>query len=71
MTTLKVDILDPKAEKLLKNLEELKLISIRKSSQTEFFEVLRQLRSKNKRTPSFANITKEVEAVRSKRYGSK
>ena len=66
-TSLTIDILNPKATKLLKNLAELNLISI-KSEKKGFAEVLKKLRSNSKNAPSLEEITKEVEIVRAKRY---
>jgi hypothetical protein len=67
--TLQVDILNPKATRLLKNLEELRLISIRKTKDNAFLKTVRKIRSKAKTNPpSFKEITKEVETVRANRY---
>lgn len=71
MTTIIIDILNPKAKKLLKNLADLELISIRESSEDRFSKILNKLRSKADSSPSFEEITKEVELVRSRRHGSK
>ncbi|MDQ2863684.1 MAG: hypothetical protein M3R50_08590 [Bacteroidota bacterium] len=69
MDTIQVDILNPKAGKLLENLEDLKLISIRRSSDDEFIALVNKLREKAKKNPpTLSDITKEVEIVRSKRY---
>jgi hypothetical protein len=68
MNTLRVDILNPKAAKLLKDLADLKLIAIQDTSKSGFASVLKKLRSKAKSAPSLDEITKEVEFVRSKRY---
>lgn len=68
METIKVDILNPKARKLLKDLADLNLISIRKSTKSDFSEVLGKLRSKSETVPDLDEITREVETVRSKRY---
>ncbi|TVR16897.1 MAG: hypothetical protein EA391_06405 [Balneolaceae bacterium] len=67
METVKVDILNPKARKLLKDLADLDLIAIRKSTKSEFSEVLKRIRSKSETVPSPEEIAGEVEAVRSKR----
>lgn len=67
METVKVDILNPKARKLLKDLADLDLIAIRKSTKSEFSEVLKRLRSKSKTVPSPEEIASEVETVRSRR----
>jgi hypothetical protein len=69
MDTMQIDILDPKARKLLKNLAEMNLISIRKPSDDGFLNLVNKIRTKGKNTPpSLDEITKEVEIVRAKRY---
>ncbi|MBX3252707.1 MAG: hypothetical protein KF862_01095 [Chitinophagaceae bacterium] len=68
MTTMRIDILNPKAAKLLKDLADLNLIAIQDTSNNGFASVLKKLRSKAKSAPSLDEITKEVETVRSKRY---
>lgn len=67
MKTIKVDILNPKARKLLKDLADLDLIVIRESTKSGFLEVLKKIRSKSKNVPSPEEIAKEVELVRSRR----
>lgn len=69
MRTLQIEILNPKAAKLLRDLEEMNLISIRKSEKTSLTSILERLRSKEGDAPSLDEITKEVEIVRSKRHG--
>ena len=68
MATLSIEILNPKAKKLLKDLAELRLISISEKASDPFFNVIKKLRAK-KAGVSLDEITKEVEAVRTKRYG--
>lgn len=68
MNTMTIDILNPKASKLLKDLAELNLISIRANSKNGFASVLNKLRANSKKAPSLEEITKEVELVRAKRY---
>lgn len=69
MDTMQIDILNPKAGELLKNLEDLKLISIRKSSDDGFLTLVNKFRTKAKNNPpTLAEITKEVELVRADRY---
>ena len=65
---MRIDILNPKAAKLLKDLAALNLIAIKDTSKNGFASVLKKLRSKAKSAPSLADITTEVELVRSKRY---
>lgn len=72
METIQIDIINPRAEKLIKELEALKLISIRKTSGEGFLQVVKKIRSNAKKDAlSLAAITKEVELVRSKRYAGK
>ena len=67
--TFQVDILNPKATKLLKNLADLNLISIQESHEDGFLKIVRKLRAKaSKVPPTMEEITKEVEIVRLKRY---
>ena len=69
MDTIRIDILNPKVKKLLKNLEALNLIAIKKDNKKRFKEIVKQLRTKSSTTPSLEEITREAEAVRAKRYG--
>lgn len=69
METLTIDLLNPKAKALLKELADLKLIRIREEEgKGDLQELLDKLRSKSEEAPSLEEITKEVEAVRAKRY---
>jgi hypothetical protein len=68
MTTMRIDILNPKAAKLLKDLADMNLIAIQDTSKNGFASVLKKLRSKAKLAPTFEEIINEVELVRSKRY---
>jgi hypothetical protein len=69
MNTITLDIINPKAANLLKDLEDLNLISIKSTTSNGFSSVLNKLRIKSDTAPSLLDITKEVEVVRSKRYG--
>lgn len=67
--TYQIDILDPKANKILKDLADRKLISILKSPDDSFMKVVRRIRKKAAGDiPTMTQITKEVESVRSNRY---
>ncbi len=68
MNTLTIDIINPKAEKLLKDLAELNLITIKTNDENGFTKMLKKLRSNKSKVISFDDITKEVEKVRAKRY---
>lgn len=73
MPSIQVDILNPKAGKLLKDLADLKLIAIRENVVDDrFLSAIKKIRSKGKiNSISLEEITKEVEAVRTKRYAKK
>ena len=69
--TVEVNILNPKATKLLQDLADLDLISINapKKGGDEFLKIIKKLRAKaTDNPPSFEEITKVVESVRAKRY---
>ncbi len=69
METIRIDILNPKAKALLKDLANLELIRIRKeTSKSDFSELLKKFRRKADKVPSLEEITLEVEAVRKARY---
>jgi hypothetical protein len=68
MESLIVEILNPKAKKLLENLADLNLISI-SNSKPSLDNLLNILRAGS--APSFDEITKEVENVRAKRNEEK
>lgn len=69
METIRIDILNPKAKALLKDLANLDLIRIRKeTSNSDFSNLLKKFRSKADKAPSLEEITIEVEAVRKARY---
>lgn len=71
METLRIDIVNPKAKRIIKDLADLNLINIRdKDPIKSFEELLNRLRTKGKKI-SLDEVTKEVELVRSKRYGQK
>ena len=71
METLRIEIVNKKAKKILKELADLNLINIQDIDPSKSFQnLLNRLRS-NKGAPSLDKITKEVELVRAKRYGKK
>ena len=66
--SMRIDILNPKAARLLKDLADLDLIAIQDTSKNGFASVLKKLRTKAKSAPVFDEITEEVELVRKMRY---
>lgn len=71
MDIVRIEILNPKAKKLLKSLVDLNLIAFREPSLEGFSELLQKLRAEDPNKPNLEEITKEVEAVRNKRYRKK
>ena len=73
MVTYQVDILDPKADQLLKDLADMNLIAIKQMNNDGFMQVIERLRSKAERLgpPTLEEITQEVETVRAERYARK
>ena len=66
---MQIDILHPKATKLLKDLADLKLIAIRKTTDDGFMDSVKKIRAKAKDSPpSLDEITSEVELLRAERY---
>lgn len=69
MQTYQVNILNPKAAKLLQDLADLNLISISEQPENGFEATVNRLRKKaSAAPPSLEKISKEVETVRAKRY---
>ena len=70
--TIQIDILNPKATRLIKDLEDLNLISIKETPKDGFLRVVNRLRKKAAaNSPSITEITREVNIVRGKRYEEK
>lgn len=68
METIKVDILNPKAKTILKNLADLKLIRIKRTrGKSELKDLLTRLRITQDDSLSLGDITSEVELVRKNR----
>lgn len=69
METIKIEIINPKAIKLIKGLADLNLIKINKEKyKSEFSNLLKRIRAKSNEEISLDEITKEVELVRKSRY---
>lgn len=69
METIRIDIINPKAKKLLKNLADLNLIKINKDNyKSDLSYLLKKIRAKSNDEISLDEITKEVEEVRKSRY---
>jgi len=73
MEAISIEIINPKAKRILKSLEELNLIRITKpvNSTRDLKQLLVRLRSKQTASLSMDEITSEVEESRTSRYGKK
>ncbi|WP_019039083.1 hypothetical protein [Psychroflexus tropicus] len=69
METIQIDILNPKAKKLLKDLADLNLIKINKeNTKSDFSSLLKKLKSNSDDEISLDEITDEVEQIRKLRH---
>ncbi|MGI4803320.1 MAG: hypothetical protein ACRYFL_01015 [Janthinobacterium lividum] len=69
MQTIQVNVLNPKAYKLLQDLAELNLISLEEIAENGFLKAVSNFRENAAAHPlSFDEITEEVEMVRANRY---
>lgn len=71
MEALKIEILNPKALKLIKGMQELNLIKVSEEPATKLRVYLKNMRRKSSSAPSLEEITKIVEKVRENRYAKK
>lgn len=69
METISIQIKNPKAKQLLKDLESLNLITIK--SKPSLSMMLEKLRKNSQNAPTLEEITSEVEKVRQFRYDKK
>jgi hypothetical protein len=69
METIRIEILNPKANQLLKDLADLNLIKIQ--PKLTISEVLEKTRQSAEYVPNLDEITAEVEEVRQSRYFKK
>ena len=71
MEALKIEILNPKALKLIKGMQDLDLIKVSSEPSSSLKLYLKKMRRNASTAPSLEEITKVVEEVRSKRYAKK
>ncbi len=71
MEDLRIEILNPKALKLIKGMQDLNLIKISNEPNSALKVYLKKMRVHSTSAPSLDEITKIVEEVRAKRYGKK
>jgi len=69
MESLKIEIINPKAKRLINNLAEMDLIRIQKTKiKSDFRDLLNKLRKKEMTAPSLDEISAEVESARKSRH---
>jgi hypothetical protein len=71
MEALRIEILNQKAMKLIKGMQELNLIKVTEDSTSTVRAYLKKMRRNAASAPSLDEITKIVEEVRAKRYAKK
>ena len=71
MEAYKLEILDPKALKLIKGMQDLNLIRVTKEPVSSMQLYLNRMRKNASNAPSLDEITSIVEKVRSKRFTNK
>jgi hypothetical protein len=71
MDALKIEILNPKALKLIKGMQDLKLIKVSNAPASALKAYLKKMRRNAASTPNADEIKKIVAEVRAARYASK
>ncbi|HWB63221.1 MAG TPA: hypothetical protein VG603_06925 [Chitinophagales bacterium] len=73
MESVNITLKNPKAKRLLEELQELNLITINSISagKKDLIKLLDSMRDRHSNPPGIGAISKEVEAVRKKRYAKK
>jgi hypothetical protein len=71
MQALKIEILNPKALKLIKGMQELELIKVSDDPIFSLKVYLKKMRRNTSAAPRLNEITKIVKDVRAKRYAKK
>lgn len=71
MEALKIEILNPKAMKLLKGLQDLKLIKINDDPVSPLKAYLKKMRKNSDSAPDLEELQKLVKETRKERYAKK
>lgn len=71
MEAIRIEILNEKAMKLIKGMQELNLIKVAEEPASKVKAYLKKMRKNASSAPRLDEITKIVEAVRAERYGKK
>lgn len=71
MEAINIEILNSKAMKLIKGMEDLKLIKVKKTQTSSVQSYLKKMRRNAATAPDLNEITKVVEEVRAEHYAKK
>lgn len=71
MEALKIEILNPKALQLIKEMQDLNLIKVKNEPVSELQSYLKKMRKNASSAPSLDEIANIVAEVRVERYGKK
>lgn len=71
MNAIKIEILNPKALKLIKGMQDLKLIRISEDPVSKLKAYLKKSRKYSDTAPGLEEVTQIVEEVRDERYNKK
>jgi len=69
MNVLQIEILNPKAKRLLKDLADMDLIIIRKPADDGFLKLVQKFRTKAKKDKTdLEDISREIDVIRAAKY---
>ncbi|MCF8459550.1 MAG: hypothetical protein K9G46_02410 [Flavobacteriales bacterium] len=71
MSAIRIEIINPKALKLLQGMQELNLIKVSEEPVSELTSYLEKMRRNCKSAPDLDEIANMVNEVRAERYGKK
>lgn len=71
MSTIRIEILNPNALKLIEGMQDLKLIKVSYEPESKLKTYLKKMRSSANSAPTIDEITEIVEEVRAERHGKK
>ena len=71
MEALQIEILNPKALQLIKDMQDLNLIKVSDEPASKLKAYLKKMRRNSPTVPDLDEITQIVEEVRAKRYAKK
>ena len=71
MATIRIEILNPHALKLIEGMQDLNLIKVSNEPESKLKAYLQKMRRNAISAPGIDEITSIVEEVRSERYGKK